>query len=148
MTNFLLSIEQGIDSAISRESNFLEIHNLFQELKEQILEFSKGKVTLELILSSAKEDSPDIDYLTTKEGLYRNKHIVFTLTKQSNKFEHITPINLSKNGYPAKLEIDGNQFEAFDKISLEELLKKLLSSPSTGQRLYKLIKSAEDIKAP
>jgi len=149
MINFTDSLQLGMQSAIDRERNFQEIHNLFSILKEQLLAFSNNLVTLEMIFTVDHEDDSVEDYLTNPTNLYADKNLYLTGVNNPQFFEWISQINFSSNGYPCTIEIDGNRFDSIDKISLEENIKKLLTTPSTGQKLFQLMKSAEvNKKAP
>ena len=145
MTNFLDSIQFGLNSAIDRERNFREIHNVFQLLKDQIYQVSKGKVLIELMeckfdpVANIFRISGD-DYLTSGDGLYKDKLIFLSLEQDANNhFYEISRIEFTQNGYPCKLMVDGNFYEAMDKIGVEEIVKLLFSSPTTGQKLYHLM---------
>ena len=147
MINFTDSLQLGMQNAIDRERNFQEIHDVFSILKEQILAFSKNLVTLELIYIENPGDSDDlVDYFENSTGLYLDKTIFLTDVDDSGNFECISKIDFSSNGYPCTIEIDGNFFDSIDKISLEENIKKLLSTPSTGQKLFQLMRLIENQK--
>lgn len=142
MINFKDSLQQGLQSALDRERNFQEIHNVFASLREQILEFSNNSVTLEMVVQTDPEDDNSIiDYFQNFEGLYLDKSLCLTDVNNSHNFEWLSYIRFSSNGYPCTIEIDGDRFDATDKIGLEENIKKLLATPSTGRKLFELMKS-------
>lgn len=148
MINFTESLHIGLQSALDRERNFTEIHDIFAALKEQLVHFSKGSVTLEMIIKNEnhEEDGEPLDYLTTLEGLYEDKFLYVSPTYNLNEnFQYLGTIKFSPNGYPCTLETEGNQFDSIDKIGLEENIKKLISSPSTGQKLFEIMKMAGKI---
>ncbi|MDN8396093.1 hypothetical protein QZK79_15045 [Acinetobacter baumannii] len=145
MINFTDSLQLGLQSAY-RERNFQEIHNLFYSLKEQILEFSNNSVTLEMIFREDPDDEDTIiDYFENFTDLYIDKSLCLTRVDDIQDFEWLSMLNFSSNGYPCTITIDGNRFDSIDKISLEENIKMLLSTPSTGQKLFRLMKSAGKI---
>ncbi|WP_286859615.1 MULTISPECIES: hypothetical protein [Acinetobacter] len=147
MINFTDSLKLGMQTALDRERNFQEIHDIFLTLKEQILEFSNNLVKLELIFQVVPEDDTTIaDYFENLTNLYDDKNLYLTDVNNTQNFEWLSFINFSSNGYPCTIIIDGNNFDSIDKISLEENIKKLLSAPSTGQKLFQLIKSAKENK--
>ncbi|MEQ1161493.1 hypothetical protein ABLT50_12180 [Acinetobacter calcoaceticus] len=148
MINFTDSLQLGLQSALDRERNFTEIHDIFAALKEQLFLFSKGSVTLEMIIKNenSEENGESVDYLTTLEGLYEDKFLYVSPTHNLNEnYQYLGTINFSPNGYPCTLESEGNQFDSIDKIGLEENIKKLISSPSTGQKLFGIMKMAGKI---
>ncbi|WP_119025616.1 hypothetical protein [Acinetobacter soli] len=143
MVNFTDSIKLGMQTALDRERNFKEIHDLFSSLREQILDFSDNLVTLELVFLSDPEDETSIkDYFESYDGLYLDKSLCLINVNNPQNFEWISFINFSSNGYPCTLDIVGNRFDAIDRISLEENINTLLATPSTGQKLFELMKSA------
>lgn len=146
MINFTDSLQLGLQSALDRERNFQEIHNLFYSLKEQILEFSNNSVTIEMIFREDPDDEDTIiDYFENFTDLYIDKSLCLTRVDDIQDFEWLSMLNFSSNGYPCTITIDGNRFDSIDKISLEENIKMLLSTPSTGQKLFRLMKSAGKI---
>lgn len=145
MTNFLDSIQIGLNSAIDRERNFTEIHDVFKLLKDQVYEVSKNKVVVELFgcefdsRNSSFRITND-EFLTSGDGLYKDKLIYLSLLENIDfTYFEISRIDFTQNGYPCKLIVDGNQYEALDKNGLEEIVKILFSSPATGQKLYQLM---------
>lgn len=147
MINFTDSLKLGMQTALDRERNFQEIHDIFLTLKEQILEFSNNLVKLELVFQEGPEDDATIaDYFENFTNLYEDKSLCLTDVNNTQNFEWLSFINFSSNGYPCTISIDGNKFDSIDKIGLEENIKTLLSTPSTGQKLFQLIKSAEENK--
>lgn len=144
MINFTDSLQLGLQSALDRERNFQEIHEVFSVLREQILAFSKNLVTLEMLLQVEHEDEESIvEYFESLKGLYSDKILFLTDINNSENYELLSSINFSSNGYPCTIEIEGDRFDSIDKISLENNIKKLLATPSTGQKLFNLMKLAE-----
>lgn len=145
MINFTDSLKLGLQTALDRERNFQEIHDVFYSLKEQILEFSNNSVTLEMLFEPKNDNDILIDYFANLTELYVDKSLCLTNVNDSQDFEWLSTINFSSNGYPCTINIDGNHFDSIDKISLEENIKMLLSTPSTGQKLFRLMKSVGNI---
>ncbi|HCA5338646.1 hypothetical protein OHV66_15175 [Acinetobacter baumannii] len=145
MINFTDSLTLGLQSALDRERNFQEIHDIFITLKSQLFEFSEQSVNLEMLFKkkSAGNNNSVEDYFTDSSGLYDDKTLYLSeATNSTLNYAMLSTLTFSPNGYPCTLEIDGDHFDAIDKISLEENIKKLMSSPSTGQKLFKLMKIA------
>lgn len=141
MTDFVSALRTGINSAINREENFIEIHSIFSAVKEQIAIFSEGK--LETQLDSNTKDHPylrTINYFEDTSQLYLDKILKISSIIRTLK---LTEIYFDRdNGYPCTILIDGDEFTSTNKESLEDNIRKLLSSPSTGIILYSLIKDA------
>ncbi|MBJ9482684.1 hypothetical protein ACKEN5_18030 [Acinetobacter baumannii] len=146
MINFTDSLQLGLQTALDRERNFQEIHDVFSTLKDQILAFSNNSVTLEMLFQTDPEDDNTIgDYFESLTNLYIDKTIYLINVDEGQNYEWLSMINFSSNGYPCTITIDGNRFDSIDKVSLEENIKMLLSTPSTGQKLFRLMKSAGKI---
>ncbi|HCQ9811693.1 TPA: hypothetical protein OUH77_003767, partial [Acinetobacter baumannii] len=108
--------------------------------------FSNNSVTLEMIFREDPDDEDTIiDYFENFTDLYIDKSLCLTRVDDIQDFEWLSMLNFSSNGYPCTITIDGNRFDSIDKISLEENIKMLLSTPSTGQKLFRLMKSAGKI---
>lgn len=137
MTDFLGSLSIGMQIAQNRHKNFLEIHNVFLELKNQIENYSSQKVLIELISDQGDyfinlNEFPDI--------LYQDKSLFASLAEDPHHiYSELTNLTFSGDGYPCSIKIDGNVYDSFDKTSLEDNLKILLSSPDIGQKIFDLI---------
>ncbi|MEI1716786.1 hypothetical protein V8R86_09990 [Acinetobacter baumannii] len=146
MINFTDSLQLGLQTALDRERNFQEIHDVFNSLKEQILTFSNNSITLEMLFQPDPDNEDSIaNYFENLTDLYSDKSLCLTNVYDSQDYEWLSMINFSSNGYPCTITIDGNRFDSIDKVSLEENIKMLLSTPSTGQKLFRLMKSAGKI---
>lgn len=141
MTDFLNAIQSGIDSAINREKNFLEIHNIFFLVKNELENFSQGNI--EVALNTIIDNGLVLfgkDYFEDQTELYKDK--ILNINKKTKYIHHkLTTIYFDRyNGYPCTIYIDGDEFTCVNKETLEDNIKKLLSSPKTGSILYSLIK--------
>lgn len=137
MTNFIDSLSFGMQIAQKRHQNFVEIHDVFFDLKNQIEKFSNNKVLIELFGKAG-------DYFTMVDNnqdlLYESKNLLASLASDpDNTYSQLTRIDFSTDGYPCTLDIEGNKYDAFDKTSLEENLKILLSTASIGEAIFKII---------
>lgn len=141
MTDFLTALQSGIKSAMNREDNFIEIHNTFLRVKEQIDIFSEDR--FEVQLQGISKNDPfkkPKDYFKDHSDLYSDKKLIMIDNKRIAK---LTEIYFDRNnGYPCTILIDGDEFTSTNLESLEDNLRKLLSSPSTGNVLYSFIKTA------
>lgn len=142
MVDFLSALQNGIDSAANREANFQEIHDIFILLREQISLFSQEKINTQLFSIADDSGLSPKDYFLDQSQLYIDKRLyVNSPGARFSKF--LTEIYFDRdNGYPCTILIDGDEYTATNKESLEENIQKLLSSPSTGIILYSLMKKA------
>jgi len=140
MADFLSALQNGINSAVNREANFLEIHTLFFLVKEQMDTFSQGKISTRLKNIPQNPVQGTVNHFENPSKLYDNKRLY--VSKTGSIFDLIlTDIYFDRdNGYPCTIMIDGDEYTSVNKESLEENIKKLLSSPSTGNILYSLMK--------
>lgn len=142
MIDFTHSLSLGMQIAQKKHENFIEIHNVFAELKKQIEGFSNNKVVLELIAGTlgdyfkVHQENPDI--------LYEDKKLYVCLASNPDGcYSLITQLNLSRDGYPCTIQIEGDNYDSFDKSSLEENLNKLLSTAYVGEQIFKMIKTPD-----
>jgi flavodoxin len=135
MNKFLNALEVGVESAQNRELNFLEIHEVFTELKTNIDAFLDGKAVtvFESLTGLGRQD-----YFKNKTNLFQDK----VLSIQENKKRHkLTQVYFSHdNGYPCTITINEDEYTATNKSSLEDNLKTLLSTPSIGTIFYTIQK--------
>lgn len=143
MVDFLSALQNGIDSAANREANFQEIHDIFISLREQINSFSQNKINTQLFSIQKNPRSKSLDYFEDQSQLYLDKRLYISIYNTSYTENLLTEIYFDRdNGYPCTILVDGDEYTATNKESLEENIQKLLSSPSTGIILYSLIKKA------
>lgn len=135
MTDFLKSLSIGMQIAQNRHKNFLEIHDIFYELKKQLESFGKGKILIEFVSQSG-----DFFNNEKQDNIYEDKKLYASLAVNPDiVFEQLTEVKFSNEGYPCTIYVDDNLFDAFDKTGLENNLKILLESPLTGQKLFDLL---------
>ncbi|MGU3290209.1 hypothetical protein ACLBWM_11440 [Acinetobacter radioresistens] len=143
MVDFLSALQNGIDSAANREANFQEIHDVFVLLREQINSFSQDKINTELFSITSNSRTISLNYFEDHSQLYLDKKLYVSLCNTYLFKNLLTEIYFDRNnGYPCTILIDGDEYTATNKESLEENIQKLLSSPSTGIILYSLMKKA------
>lgn len=143
MVDFLSALQNGIDSAANREANFQEIHDVFILLREQINYFSQNKINIQLFSIQKNPRNKSLDYFEDQSQLYLDKRLYVSLYNTSFSEKLLTEIYFDRdNGYPCTILVDGDEYTATNKESLEENIQKLLSSPSTGIILYSLMKKA------
>ncbi|MEG0794784.1 MAG: hypothetical protein RSG95_03200 [Bacilli bacterium] len=143
MVDFLSALQNGIDSAANRETNFQEIHGVFILLREQINSFSQDKINTQLFSIVNNPRAKSLDYFEDQSQLYLDKKLYVSLYNSFLIKNLLTEIYFDRdNGYPCTILIDGDEYTATNKESLEENIQKLLSSPSTGIILYSLMKKA------
>ncbi len=137
MTNFIESLSFGMQIAQKRHQNFLEIHDVMFDLKKQIESYSNGKILIELIGESGEYFT---NFDKNQDMLYESKNLFASLSSApENVYDKLTRIEFSTDGYPCTINIEGNKYDAFDKNSLEENLKNLLSTASIGEIIFKLV---------
>lgn len=142
MVDFLSALQNGIDSAANREANFQEIHDIFILLREQISLFSQEKINTQLFSIPSESRLSPKDYFLDQSQLYMDKRL-YVNSLESRFSKSLTEIYFDRdNGYPCTITVDGDEYTATNKESLEENIQKLLSTPSTGIILYSLMKKA------
>lgn len=143
--NFSESLSHAISAADSRDINLKTIFGIIDDVKTDIEVYTKGKVSIGLrdsqkhvmykaatYFSTFDKTSPILDRPTNQ--------VIFLLSTihKSNNFD-LTVLELSSEGFPCTIYVDGNRLTAADAESFEENLDLLLSSPSTGEKLKALL---------
>ncbi|WP_336716704.1 hypothetical protein [Pantoea ananatis] len=143
MTDFLRSLNEGMESAKRAEENRREIDSVFDELNKQVASVTNGKVKIaRATFRSLKEDNiwglgialniPS-NYVT-----YSGLGVFHTAIK-GDPIE-ISKWNSDKNGYPCVIEIDKKKLYCEDKESLEYNIAELLKEPFVGEAIIKMMR--------
>lgn len=143
--NFGESLSHAIEASNTRDINLKTIFGIIEDVKVDIEGFTNGKVSIGLrnsqkhamykvatYFSTLDKTSPVLDRPTNQ--------VVFLLSNiDDSKHYDLTVLELSSEGFPCTIYVDGNRLTAADAESFEENLDELLSSPSTGEKLKSLI---------
>ncbi|WP_312080063.1 hypothetical protein [Acinetobacter schindleri] len=148
MSNFLEAIKAGISAADVKKDNLAKIFDVIKEAKDDIEEFSNKSLTLVQKVSqidvvhsfAVKMSTPQ--YNKTKP---LNQVLFVQLTSNENKSEELTMLFLGSEGFPCTIYVEGNQLTAGDENTFRENIKVLLGSPSTGEKIGRLLNEAQKI---
>ncbi|OBA12093.1 hypothetical protein [Acinetobacter sp. LMB-5] len=148
--DFLASLKHGIDASAIRENNLNIIFETLINVKEDIEKFSEKKISLKwrdsqrhtmlkaAALASTFDPSLSVLQKPTSQVIY-----IFSTINETLR-EDLTVLELGTEGFPCSVTIDGNRFTSADIESFQDSLDQLLSSPSTGEKIKKLLKFDPD----
>lgn len=143
--NFGESLSHAIEASDSKENNLKTIFGIINDVKADIEEFTKGKVSINSRDSQKHMMYKAAAYYSTfdKTNPILNKptnQVLFLFsTIDDSKKQDLTVLELGSEGFPCTIYVEGNRMTAADAESFEENLNDLLSSPSTGEKLKSLI---------
>lgn len=143
--NFSKSIDLGVHASELREKNLKAIMDVIATVKNDIESYTKNKVSIDLrdsqkhtflkaaaLLSSFDNTHPILQKLTNQ--------VIFALSTQvESKTEDLTVLEFGSEGFPCTINVDGNRFTSADIVSFEDSIESLLSSPTTGEKIKKLM---------
>lgn len=147
--NFGNSLSHAIKAADSRDINLKTIFGIIEDVKADIEVYTDGRVSIDLRDSQKHAMVKAAAYFTTFDKTSpildrpTNQVIFLLSTKYNSNRYDLTVLELSSEGFPCTIYVDGNRLTAADAESFEENLDLLLSSPSTGEKLKVLL----DIKS-
>lgn len=146
MSNFLEAIKAGINAADVKKDNLEKIFNIINEAKGDIEKFSNNSLTL---ISKVSQIDVVHTYAVKIAAPQYNKSkplnqvLSVHLTANENKSEELTMLFMGAEGFPCTIYVEGNQLTAGDENAFRENLKTLLGSPSTGEKIGRLLVEAE-----
>jgi len=146
MSNFLEAIQAGIDAADIKKDNLSKIYDVIAEARKDIEDFSNQTLTLVSRVSqldaytqvAIKISSPQHN-----KSKPLNQVLSVQLIADKNKSEELTMLFLGAEGFPCTIYVEGNQLTAGDENSFKENIKSLLGSPSTGEKIGRLLIEAK-----
>lgn len=143
--NFGESLSYAMEAADTKRLNLEKIFGIINDVKHDIESFTDGKVSIGLRDSQKHIISKALAYYTTFDKTNpilqkpTNQVIFFLSVIDNLKAQDLTLLELSPEGFPCTIYVDGNRMTAADEDSFEENLNELLSSPSTGEKIKTLI---------
>lgn len=148
MSNFLEAIKAGISAADVKKDNLGKIFEVINEAKSDIEEFS-GK-SLTLISKVSQLDVVQTFAVKMASSQYNkskplNQVLFVQLTANESISEELTMLFLGSEGFPCSIYVEGNQLTAGDENTFRENIKVLLGSPSTGEKIGRLLREAQKI---
>ncbi|MDR9425715.1 MAG: hypothetical protein RI567_10590 [Marinobacter sp.] len=146
MADFKKYFTKGLSAAEKAESNKNEIDSIFEELNSQLDEATDGKIEISRVKFYVSNALADIASLMKPRETYlaiaaKNKKVKGCDYKQLARWK------IDRNGYPCVIIIDRDEMYCEDKVALESNLQQLLSDPTVGDTLYKLMSMPADAEA-
>ena len=142
MADFKNSFKLAIDASIRVDKARQEIREIFAALNEQLAEVSNGAATISVVDTSESvvDDSlPEFARLTASflSGGKRRSYsaIVVKHRVAANFSREVARWRQDANGYPCWIIAKGKEIACGDKISLEQELAELMSTPAVGSAI-------------
>ncbi|MDH0030311.1 MULTISPECIES: hypothetical protein [unclassified Acinetobacter] len=139
------SIGLGIHASETKEENLKAILDVISSVREDLECFTSNKVSLKTrdsqmdsflkaatLVSTLNNNHPNILKPT-------NQVIVALSTLNKKESEDLTVLELGAEGFPCTIYVDGNRLTSADLESFEDNIDALLSSPSTGEKIKRLM---------
>jgi hypothetical protein len=150
MADFKAALKEGFAAAEKAETARLEVEEVLGKLKQEILESSQGKLSieirqLELPLSPLQQimASATIGILapSPRPEPIRYWAVVATNPTIANKapIRELARWKQSVDGYPCTIAWNKQELLYNDRVALEEGLADLLRDPSVGEQLRSLM---------
>lgn len=143
MSDYIQAMQQGFEAAQMAAAARQEINDVFENLKNEILSGSDGKLLLEIKLLEELPEQKN-PFATASIFAPQPKKYYTALTASNpltnaENYKELARWRRSKAGYPCSL-IYGKEDRRFgDRTALEAGLAELLKDPSIGEILYNLI---------
>ncbi len=144
MVDFKEYFQKGLSAAEKAEVNKNEIDSVFDELNRQLDEATKGKIEISRVKFFASSTLADIASLKPRETYLaiaaKNKNV------KDCDYKELARWKIDRNGYPCMIIIDRDEMYCEDKVALEANMQRLLSDPTVGDTLYKLMNISSDVE--
>lgn len=142
MVDFKKYLTKGLSAAEKAEANKQEINSVFGELNRQLDEATDGKIEISRVKFYVSNTLADIANLRPRETYpaiaAKNKRV------KECDYKELARWKIDRNGYPCEIIIDHDKMYCEDKVALETNLQQLLSDPTVGDTLYKLMSMPSD----
>lgn len=136
MMDFTTAIAEGVSSAKFGASNMEEIANIVRDLSDQLKEFTKGRVSVEI--REAPPTNPAkinlLEAITSGKSLNKNVLLVSDGVEQV-----IARFGTAEMGYPCKLSYGGQITQINDKDALGLAFADLFKTHKVGSVLLDLM---------
>jgi hypothetical protein len=140
MVDYAKALNEGFEAAQRTERARKEIDEVFDDLNNQIINASDGKLRIERM---RKEK---VQGILPRSFIYSNPiEYYWVISAYNPKIGESKQYDLAKwiqdrNGYPCKVTWNQQEHICEDRQALSSCLAELLSDPIVGEKLYTLTK--------
>ena len=140
METFTEAYKAGLEASQSVDEYIEEINMVFENLKTEILSSTNGKIAIErgTALRRRRRTGLDIMLKPFEEQRIRYKAILAKNTESSVEIP-LAEYTIDRKGYPVTIIWADIEESCLTKEGLTSTLEDLLSDPSTGKKLRKLL---------
>jgi hypothetical protein len=144
MADFKKSFNKGLDAAEHSKKNKMEIHAVFEDLKNQILEATEGRVVIFLdegFKASGNIFGGGANNLAKalSAGIRKAYSVCCSLADDKSSKETLAEYVMGVAGYPFELHFNNQEFVCRDRQALEVALETLLSNPVVGEKIQRVM---------
>ena len=144
MADFKKSMLKGIEAAEHAAKNVKEIDEVFDDLKNQLLEATDNKVEIFREPAFFTEPDPNAKNAGTASFLGNRRirkavQIACKNPKLKGVGESLAEFKLAKSGYPCEIKLHSEELMCKNREGLEAALERLLSDPVVGEKIYKVM---------
>lgn len=150
MADYSEAFNKGLDAAREAQLARAEINKSLVDLSGQLKTLSEGRVSIGVYNCSEKNSDQFgvARALAMATGNYETRRYQALEVERISggkviKHKELSEWRESKFGYPCKLTWPGTEVSAYDRESLEEAFKKLLSDPGIGEKIQEFINIEE-----
>lgn len=134
MVDFIDSFNKGLSAAEQAIANKDEIDSVIEQLSEQLLEATNGKLKISIV----EKHMPLVGFSTKLSELINRK--TYWVIAASNPLANFQPKELaewkfSESGYPCRIILSDTEIYCEDKTALENALSKMIATPEAGKKL-------------
>lgn len=146
MLSYASSLKKGLDAARVAQGNKEEIHSVLEELKRQVLTETEGKIKIEIhefYKNTTVRGDMTRFMREAIEGISRETYKAIAASNPlaiEHEPKELARWTLDKAGYPCIIAFGDVKYICEDKEALRNNLSLLLENPSTGEKLYQLMK--------
>lgn len=143
MVDFIDSFNKGISAAEQAIANKDEIDSVIEQLSEQLLQATNGKLKISIV-----EKQMPLASFAMNISDYINRKPYWAIVA-SNPLTNFQPKELaewkfSEYGYPCRIVLSDTEIYCEDKTALENALSKMISTPEAGKKLKAVIEQEPD----
>lgn len=145
MSDFSKAIQLGVQAAADAAANKEEIRNVVGELANELSKFSDGKLKLVRNTRVVPHENLAVRLGAVFSHIPQQMKAYLTvcLADESTGYD-IAEYEVSKNGYPLKINFSDQNISAYDREGLERALSGVVSHPDTGKAITSLIAKAKE----
>lgn len=138
MVDFIDSFNKGLSAAEQAIANKDEIDSVIEQLSEQLLQATNGKLKISIV----EKQMPLAGFsINLSEFMNRKTYWAIAASNPLATFQpkELAQWKFSESGYPCHIVLSDTEIYCEDKTALENALSKLIATPEAGKKLKAVI---------